>query len=469
MTIFRIILPVAAVCLTAGCLSLFEARDAQRSVAARSSDAGAPDLPRIDLLGSDLATLVDFALTNRPSMAAAALAVADARLALREIAADAPLLSTTPWGAFDASASGGHSESSASAKFDGLSSRTDGRASGALSLDILLYDFGRNAARKHAQAERTVAAELACVREGFAVFDEVAAAYFTTLEKDALLEVARTNEFECAEHLKRAEEEFKEGVVNQLDVLRARLDVATAREGVVAASNEVATAGADLMKALGVELSRGTREDVLAPDTGALDRLVVAFPVTTADEQEVFAFARTNAPALRVKRAELRAASAAVDAAVADLYPSVSASVSLDWTDPLWLWRWGVSGVQSLFTGWKKTTAVDRAVVAMMSADAALGEAEQALSQSVALAVAERDNAAQSFATACESLATAAENLDLVRRRYELGEASGVDFTDAVSGYVEALGNRVKAYYRGQRAEAKILDVTGTEPRYGVN
>lgn len=468
---WRFISALATPMALAGCLSLVEVRDAQNAVAGRASDlpVSVSEGARVRLLGADLPTLVDFALTNRPSMASSVLAVEDARLALREIAADAPLLSSTPWMAPDVSVSIGHSESSAAAKFDALKSRTDGRASGALSLDVLLWDFGRNSARQHLQAERVVSAELACVCEGFAVFDEVASAYFTTLEKDTLLEVALTNECEYVEHLRRAEEELKAGVGKQLDVLRARLDVATARERTVAASNEVATAGAELMRALGIELSRGDRDDVLARDTGSLERLVVAFPVTGFDAGEAFAFARTNAPAMRVKRAELRAASAGVDAAMADLYPSVTASVSLDWTDPLWLWRWGVSGAQSLFTGWKKTTAVDRAVVAMQQADAALGEAEQALSAAVALAVAERDNAHKAFATACESVASAKENLDLVRQRFDVGEASAVDFTDAVADYVTALGNRVTAYYRGQRAEAKLIETLGLEPRYGVN
>lgn len=470
MLAWRNLISLAVPLALAGCQTVLSAREAQRAVAPRSSDGPvAVAADRVSLRGADLETLVLFAITNRPSMTSARLAVDDARLALREIAADAPLLSSTPWFSPDVSASVGHSESSASAKFDDLRSHTSGGASGSLSLDVLIWDFGRNAARARAQAEAVVAAELACAQEGFAVFDEVASAYFTTLEKDALLEVALTNEYEYVEHLNRAEEELKAGVGKQLDVLRARLDVATAREGVVAASNQVVTAGAELMRALGVELTRGTRDDVLSRDTGDLDRLVVAFPVSATDAEAAFALARTNAPAMRVRRAQLRAASAQVDAAMADLLPSVSASVSLNWTDPLWLWRWGVSGVQSVFTGWKKTTAVDRAVVAMMSRDAALGEAEQELSASVALAVAERDNAHKAFATACESVKSAKENLDLVRERYALGDASAVDFTDAVSGYVSALGSRVTAYYRGQRAEAKLYEVMGRDPRYGVN
>ena len=79
-----------------------------------------------------------------------------------------------------------------------LRSGTTGNASAGLSLDILVYDFGRNRARANAQVERVVSAEYALVSEGYAVFEEVSEAYFTLMARDALLEVAQTNAAECA-------------------------------------------------------------------------------------------------------------------------------------------------------------------------------------------------------------------------------------------------------------------------------
>ena len=40
------------------------------------------------------------------------------------------------------------------------------------------------------------------------------------------------------------------------------------------------------------------------------------------------------------------------------------------------------------------------------------------------------------------------------------------DYTDAVADYAAALGKRVKAFYEGQVAEARILRLTGGEPLY---
>jgi outer membrane protein TolC len=107
---------------------------------------------------------------------------------------------------------------------------TDGGASAGLSLDVLVYDFGRNSARAKAAAENLVSSELSLLNAGYDVFGEVASAYFTVLEKDALLEVAYTNEYECALQLEQAEALFESGEGQQLDVLRSRLDLAEAKE-----------------------------------------------------------------------------------------------------------------------------------------------------------------------------------------------------------------------------------------------
>ena len=102
----------------------------------------------------------------------------------------------------------------------------------------------------------------------------------------------------------------------------------------------------------------------------------------------------------------------------------------------------------------------------MRQAEKAVAEAEQLLSRNVELAVTTRDNAREELRTAGDTLKTARENLDLVRRQFELGEANRVDFTEALSDYIEAMGGRVSAFYRGQRAEAAIFALTGTYPAY---
>ena len=464
MKLRRIIAFSVGLLAVSGCCTIFTARQAQQAVSDKAKGAPTKAVEKLDLSDYSLKELVEFALTNRPSMASAALAVIDARLALREIAADAPLVSYSPWTSPHLGISGGHSESSI--PDSPIKWRTDGNASAGISLDILIYDFGRNAARARTQVERVIAAERDLVRTGYDVFSDVSGAYFNLMQCDALLAVAITNETEFALHLQEAEDRLAAGEAMKLDVTRARSNLFQAHEEVIVASNNVVTAGADLMKALGVDVSRGTREEIYPMSDDPLKVMRRGFAGTDYGVGEAFELARTNAPAVSIARAQLRAASRQVDYAIADLMPSVSAEVGISWADPLWAWHWGVSAAQSIFTGFRKTTAVDRAVVAMESAATAVDEVEQQLSLDLETAIAVRDNAVKKLETARMTVVQAREDLSLVKQQYQEGEASRVDFTSAVTSYAQALGNRIVAFYTGQRAEAALFSLVGRLPEY---
>jgi outer membrane protein len=466
MILRKILLAIVFPVIAMGCATVLDARKMQAALSPKGEDCGNySNRARVNLIGEDLPSLVAFAQTNRPSIVSYTLEVEDARLALKQIDADAPIVSRTPLGAFDLSLSGGHSELSAGSKFEDLKLDTDGGASAGLSLDVLVYDFGRNSARAKAAAENLVSSELSLLNAGYDVFGEVASAYFTVLEKDALLEVAYTNEYECALQLEQSEALFESGEGQQLDVLRSRLDLAEAKEATVIASNNVATAGAELVRALGLDASFASREDIVAY-SGMNKSVETIFAQTDKGAGELFEFARTNAPTMKIARAKLRAASSEVDYAIAELYPNVNASLSLNWTDPLWYWRWGLNAAQSLFAGFKKTTAVDRAVLKLENASANIDAEEQNLSAAISKAVAVRDNAYKSYVTSRDALERARENLDMVREQYKIGDASRVDYTTAVSDYTLALANRVRAVYTSQIAEASLFKLLGLKPIY---
>ena len=465
MSVNRFLCSLSLLLALAGCREIRDAREAQKALEWKGLGVAA-EAGKVELHDYSLKELVDFAMTNRPSVVAAALAVADARLALREIVADAPLVSCFPWNAPHLSASGGYSAQQVSQGDNALHWRTEGSASAGLSLDILLYDFGRNEARASAQVERVIESELALVREGYTVFDEVAEAYFNLLENDGLLEVSQTNELEYVLHLQQAEEMLSAGEVPQVDVIDARAKLLKAREQTIAASNRVMTAGAELMRVLGIDISRGSRDTVYPSSGNSLSTLMKGFGKTVYGVDEAFYLARTNAPAVAIERARFRAASQNVDLAVADLLPSVSASVGLSWTDPVWAWHWGVNAVQSVFQGFRKVTAVDRAVVQLHAAATSVDEAEQQLSLVLAQQIAVRDNAGKAWETSKASVAAAREKLEMTKERYLAGEDSRVEFADAVADYATELGTRISAFYSTQRAEAKLFATIGKLPDY---
>jgi outer membrane protein TolC len=418
----------------------------------------AEPVDRVSLPGYELADFVDFALTNRPEVAAAKIAVESRLAAIASVESGRPFMPH-----LDMSANYAQSTANGGSHYSGHNS---GRFNGSVALEMLLVDFGRYDADLRAACEDLAAAEMTLAETRLNVFEEVSTSYFTLLMNDALLDVARTNEWECINHLSQATNRFENGEAKLLDVLRARLDLSEAVQARISASNDTVTAGAEFLRALGLSADRASREDVVPPSMTGLDFTLKEFELSGISAVEALAFARTNSPALMVKRAQLRIAMNEVDWAVADLFPELKLSSSFNFADPAWNWSWAFGAAQSLFLGWRKTTAVDAAVLRMRSARMDVEAAERTLSRDLAVAVANRDDSVASLAAARTSVRQAYENLRVADEQYRLGEASRIDYTTAVSDYAVALGKRVKAFYEGQLAEARIMRLIGAEPLY---
>ena len=442
----------------ASCATIRHADEAKDEVAPVAVPELAAEVSRVNLIGFQLPDFVDFALTNRPEMISAALAVEDRLLAIRTVESGKPFMPN-----LTASAGYGQSTGNGGSHF---SWHNSGRFTGSVGLELLLLDFGRYDASHRAACEDLAVAELTFAETRLAVFEEVATSYFTLLRNDALLDVARTNEWECLHHLTQATNRFANGEAKLLDVLRARLDLSEAVQSRIAASNNTVTAGAEFLRALGLSADRSSREEVLVPLPDGLGAALKEFDLSTFSVEEALAHARTNSPALMVKRAQLRAAVNDVDWTVADLFPELKLSTTFNFVDPVWNWSWAFNAVQSLFLGWRKTTAVDAAVIRMRAARMDVETAERTLSRDLAVAIATRDDSVASFAAARTSVKQAFENLRVADEQYRLGDASRIDYTDAMAAYAVALGRRVQAFYEGQLAEAKIMRLTGGEPLY---
>lgn len=459
----------ALAALAIGCDTVKRARETQRNVAPctvefkRSSPTGAVEIavkpgPRVSLVGFTLPELVEFAYTNRPDMVQAYLAVSNAYLELRSVKSSDPFIPQI-------SASGGYKRSTQN-KGVHYGSHSDGDPWGALDVDILIYDFGRNMARERAAREDLLAAGHAYGEMRLSVFREVSRAYFTLMMNDALLEAAFTNQYQYAQHLEQAEELLRNQEAKKLDVLRARLDLSNARHKMIAASNDVITAELDFLKALGLTPAQSSRAELLPAASNCLAAVHQELEESTLDVPKGMAEARIASPTLAAGRARVRAASAEVDYRIADLMPEISLNTTVSFTEKVWNWSWGSTLLHSLFTGYRKTIAVDAAALALESARAEYIASEQTVSRDIGVALAARDTAREQLAAARVSVAQAKENLDTASGQLLVGDISRIDFSDAVNSYAEALGTRVKAFYAGQMAEAEILRLTGAKPLY---
>ena len=452
----------AVLALVSACSTIERARRIQEAsvrdgstnaAAVVSRPVGGVPPPFLDTGRGAPADYVSYALSNRPDVVAAQLS-ADSALIAVDVAGSGrwPQISGRT----------GYSRSTGNRK-PGGDWRTEGVWAGSVDLDLMICDFGKISAQERAAVENWLAAAEDCADAKLAAAFDVRSCYFDWLRAEAMVAVAQTNEMQYAEHLRQALGRFEVGDVRKLDVTQARLNHSNAGLALLTASNAVSSASAKLMKSMGVSAAF-----VPASAGIGLDRPPFRLPATDMDARAALDLARTNAPSLRVRRALVRAASARVDYAVADLFPTISVGTGFTFSNPDFpaTWNWSFAGniAGSIFQGFRKKRAVDAAVVDLLAARALLADAEQSLAAEIAIAVADRDTARRALATARLIVREAAENLDVVTEEYRVGEASSIDFLDAVAQHTAALGDRVKAFYVEQTAEAKLARLVGLIP-----
>lgn len=448
----------AATFAVSSCTTVENAENAKAEVAPFTEPLERSLPEEFDFSGFGLKEFVEFAVTNRPEIMSAILAVDQRINAIEAIESGKPFMPH-----LTASSRYGQSTANSGPHF---SWRNSGRYSGAVNFEMLLMDFGRYDANLKAACEELASAEANLAEKELGVFEDVSTCYFTLLMQDALHEVSLTNEWECIHHLSQATNRFENGEAKLLDVLRARLDLSEAVQARIAASNATVSAAAEFIRSIGVPSDIVSRDRVLPASPNALGEMRRVFETSVENTAETMDFARTNSPALIANRALVRSAMHDVDLAVSDLFPELRLSSSFNFADPSWNWSWAFDAAQSIFLGWKKTAAVDAAVLRMQGALLDAEAAELNLSRDVSVAVAKRDDSAASLEAARTSVKQARENLRVVEEEYRIGESSRIDYANAVADYIAALGRRVKAFYEGQMAEARIGRLSGDEPLY---
>lgn len=420
---------LSAAVLLSGCATVREARQAQREDAERTVRwAETPFAAREG--GLAMEELAGWARTNAPAVVQARQDVVQAQIALRSVKA-----------AFIPVVDGSIAYTYASQNIDPHHTEWDGDGTwgGNLSLNWLLYDFGRT----RASTRRAVAALASADRAARAAEDGAAyavrAACFALRRAEELHRVAGQTAESYRQHRDQTKDRFDVGAAMNYEVSKAEVDYQNALLAEISASNAVETARASLALALGlaenprIELGDCSFHE-MANDVGAL-----------------MAVAATNAPALAALRASADAAKDYVDWTICDLYPNLSFRLTFDAkgdSSPL-LWNYAAvpAVAQTLFAAGAKNRQIEAAVAQLRAARSRLAEAEQKLYNQVLVATLSADRARKSLAVAETALKAAHENFDVVSSRYDVGKASALERTDAQVALSSAEAAVVTARY----------------------
>lgn len=439
---------MAAVLAAAGCATVRRAREAQDASKApagertvRASEIG---LESNTVLSLDRA--LEAALLHHPSVVRAQQALEAASAQLRSAgAARQPSVDS----------SAGYTRRTSNSEAARGSSKSSDSYSAGLDLDLLIYDFGRTPAAIRQAAERRLAAEQDWRAARSDVAYSVRTAFFELGKTRELEQVAAEAVRQYEAHLEQVRSFAEVGQRIRYDVTKAEVDLGNAKLSLIDARNNVAIARAALNKTLG-----------LAEDPGYAQGGGAGAEIAGTIE-DLMQVARDRHPEMRALRARERAASAAVDAAIADLYPSLRLRGSYSWGGaalPLvWNWSGGVNAALSLLDGGRRTAQIDEAAALLRSSRAGVADREQQIHLDLRRALSVRDTADQRLVLSELIEREARDSLRLVTERYRVGKASAVEVTDAQVAVTQAQAERVKARFDHQLATAQILHAIGGE------
>ncbi len=440
---------VGLLCLGTGCATVRQAREVQKGEHSppgerllKASEVGLSSNSVLTLDGA-----LGIALAYHPS-----LAQAEQQL----VAATAQVFQARAayWPQLGASAGAGRSSSNTEGQ--PATDRARNSFSGGLSLNLLVYDFGKTPARvRQAYARQIVAAEaLRSARSDVAY--TVRSAFYALVKAGELEQVSDDAVRQYQVHLDQVRAFQEVGRRTRYDRTKAEVDLGNARLNLIKARNDVSDARAALNRSLGL-----TEEPAYKPHPESFTATV------EADADSLMVRARQRHPALLSLRAQERAASAAVDEAIAALYPDLALQAGYKGAGsrfPLtWNWSSLLQSSVDLFTGRQQSWRIAEVTAQLRIARTQLVDREQQIYQDLRNALNQADSARQRLELTDLLVRQAQESLDLVDERYRLGAASAVDLTDAQVALTGARSEQVKAKYDHLTAAAQIRHAVGEE------
>lgn len=328
--------------------------------------------------------------------------------------------------------------------------------SGSLTLNQLIYDFGKTSSqvsisKLNLDSSRS---DLDTAFEQTAF--NVKQAYYGLLQSQRNREVAVDTVKQNEQHLEQAKGFYEVGTKPKYDVTTAEVNLSNAKLSLIKAETSIRIAKVTLDNAMGV---------TDAPEYSIEDNLAFEKYAITMDEALARAYRdRPDLQSLVMKR---KAAERNIDLQVTGYYPVLtgSAAYNVAGTDfPLGNgWSAGVAVTFPIFNGFltKKQVEEARANLNVFKAN------EESLQQSILLDVRQSylnlNDAEQSKVTAELTVQQATENWQIANGRYAAGVGNPIEVTDAEVTLTNAKTSYIQALYNYKIAKANLERAMGVK------
>lgn len=283
-----------------------------------------------------------------------------------------------------------------------------------------------------------------------AVVAEIKRSYFDALISREQLQIVRQSIERWQEARKDTQAMFRQGMVADVDTLKAWLSVENLRPDLIQAENRVGITMTRLKNAMGLPLS----EQVVLTDT------LAAAPGAWPDDLEAaWKEAAAARPDIRRLEYQLKAEKERVSAARAERYPVLTAFGQLESQSaisddtPLDHSNWPVSssvGVQvslPLFTGYATSARVEQAKLSRLQAATRLDELKADVQAELETRLSTLSEARKRIAVQESTIALAKRNYRITLLRFKEGVGSRLELTDAELQLNTSRTNYLKAVY----------------------
>ncbi len=352
----------------------------------------------------------------------------------------------------------GYGRSSSNSSLSSIPDSWDstGRWTAGVSASMTVWDFGGTtgryrSAREAANAQR--ATERATTAQ---VLLNVRTAFFAARARKDLVTVAEETLANQEAHLKQTQGFVEVGTRPEIDLAQARTERANAEVSRISATANYQTAKAQLNQAMGIEASTDfdVANDQLPTVEGEDGTIEALFDEALKARPEVAAI-----------EAEQRAREASVTAARGGWFPSLGVQAGLTDTGPditdgkdlTWNWNAGATLNWNLFQGGLTGAQVREAEAGLETVKAELANLRLQVRLELEQARFAVSSARAKLVATGEALAAARERLRLAEGRYNAGSGSALELGDAQLQVTLAGAQQVGAEYELASARAQLL------------
>jgi outer membrane protein TolC len=329
-----------------------------------------------------------------------------------------------------------------------------------------LFTAGRRGAQsRQASAERR-AAEAILVDRRFAARYAVEVDFLDVLRAEELIVTDQARVAQDEQALDAARHRLDAGNTTRSDVLRAGVELSSAREALLAAEASRTSAAYELGRVTGLGGAVGAN---LADST-----IVRPLPIPG---RELVALISGTGPTVRAAEATLESAQATTRAARTEYFPTLNATGGYSWVNSEAIrygtvpvdgqygsgqaWQVRLGFIYPLFNGFQREDAIERAKAEATVAAVARDDEQRSARSSAERGVVTLTVAADRIQLADEAVAQAREDLRVQATRYQAGASTLLDRLTSEAALVQAEQDLVTARYDYGVARALLEALAG--------